>query len=161
MTHRVLALGLVLSAVLCSAGDARAQLRPGIHAARATWREVHVGGTTDGVGGSLEVSFPLVPVDVFVAGEYFFLDCGAGDCSLWGGSADLHLTMPLPVLTPYGAVGVVYRQYASGDVSAGATGFGVGGGVNLGTTLLGAYLEARYEFVDPDDQLVLRLGIRF
>jgi hypothetical protein len=41
------------------------------------------------------------------------------------------------------------------------TGFGLGAGVNLGTLVLGAYAEARYEFVDPNDQLVFRIGIRF
>ncbi len=157
MIRRLLSVGLALAAVLGAARGAQAQLRPGIHAARAH----DVGGGANGVGGSLQVGFPLLPVDVFVAGDYFFPDCGAVDCSLWGGSADLHLTMPFPILTPYGTAGVVYRKYSADGVSSGATGFGLGAGVDLGTLVLGAYLEARYEFVDPDDQLVFRLGIRF
>jgi hypothetical protein len=160
MTRRLLPIGLALVAVLSAAGGARAQIRPGIHAARATSRGADVGGTTNGVGGSLELSFPLAPVDVLVAGDYFFPDC-EGDCSLWGGSADVHLKMPIPVLTPYGAVGLVWRRSSFGDVTQDATGFGVGAGVNLGTIAFGAYLEARYEFVDPDDQVVFRLGVRF
>lgn len=161
MIRRLLPIGLAVLAVLSSSAEARAQLKPGIHVARATSRSSGVGGTTNGVGASAELSFPLAPVDVFVAGDYFFPDCGTGDCALWGGSADLHFKMQLPVLTPYGAVGLVWRRYTVGDVSAEATGFGVGAGVNLGTVALGAYAEARYEFVDPDDQLVFRVGIRF
>lgn len=160
MIRRLLPFGLAALALLATSDAARAQLRPGLHAARATSRGAEVGGATNGVGGSLEIGLPLAPVDVFVAGDYFFPDC-PGDCSLWGGSADLHFTMPLPVITPYGAVGLVWRRSSYGDVSQDATGFGVGAGVNLGTIVLGAYLEARYEFVDPDDQMVLRLGIRF
>ncbi len=161
MNRRLLPVGLALLAVVSSVGEAGAQLRPGIHAARASARGTNVGGRANGVGGSLELSIPLVPVDVFVAGDYFFPDCGTVDCSLWGGSADLHLEMPLPVLTPYGAAGLVWRRTTVDGVSSDATGFGVGAGVNLGTLVLGAYLEARYEFVDPDDQVVFRLGIRF
>jgi hypothetical protein len=37
---------------------------------------------------------------------------------------------------------------------------GLGVGLELGLAL-GAYAEARYEFVDPEDQLVLRVGVLF
>jgi hypothetical protein len=160
MIRRLLPLGIALLAVLATTDAAQAQLRPGIHVARATARGADVGGTTNGVGGSLELGLPLAPVDLFVAGDYFFPDC-TGDCSLWGGSADLHFKMPVPVLTPYGAVGLVWRRSSFGDVTQDAQGFALGAGVDLGTIALGAYFDARYEFVDPDDQMVLRLGIRF
>jgi hypothetical protein len=160
MMRRLLPAVLALVAVPVLADGAQAQLNPGVHVARAADFE----NGAWGVGASAELSFPLLPVDVFVAGDWFFPDC-TYDCSLWGGSADLHLTMPFPVLSPYGTAGIVYRSYTYrvGDVetSTGGTGFGLGAGVNLGTIVLGAYAEARYEFVDPDDQLVFRLGIRF
>jgi len=136
--------------------DAGAQISPGIHLARAS----DVAGGTYGAGGSLTLSFPLAPVEVMVAGDYFFPDC-TGDCSFWGGSADVHLKLPIPVLTPYGAAGVVYRKYSADGTATGHTGFGAGAGINLGAVGFGAYAEARYEFVDPDDEFVLRLGIRF
>ncbi len=156
MIRRLLPVGLALLAVASTGRGVHAQIAPGIHLARAA----DVAGGTYGVGGSLKLSFPLAPVEVMVAGEYFFPDCVA-DCSFWGGSADLHFKMPFPVLTPYGAAGLVYRKNSLGGASTDDTGFGVGAGIDLGAVGFGAYAEARYEFVDPDDQLVLRLGIRF
>lgn len=153
------ALALVALATLASPG--RAQLHPGVHVARAN----DFAGGANGVGASLNLGFPLLPVEVFVGGEYFFPDCGNSDCGLWGGSADVHFKLPIPIITPYGTAGLVYRRSTVTDldvVSTGTnTGFGLGAGVNLGTILLGAYAEARYEFVDPDNELVFRLGVRF
>jgi len=156
------AIGTVLTAtaLMVLAPEAQAQLKPGIHVARAS----DVFGGANGVGPSLELGLPLVPVDVFVAGEYFFPDCGVEEgCGYLGGSLDLHFTLPFPVLTPYGAAGVVYRRLKAGGGAEAVEhrGFGLGAGVNLGTLVLGAYAEARYEFVDPDDQMVFRVGIRF
>jgi hypothetical protein len=160
MIRRVSSAVLLLATLGLMAPGADAQLNPGIHVARAA----DVFGGTNGVGGSLQLSFPLFPIDVFVAGEYFFPDCGTGDgCAYMGGSADLHFGLPIPMVTPYGAAGLVYRR-SDGGTGAGAvtnTGFGVGVGVDLGALVIGGYAEARYEFVDPDDQVVIRLGIRF
>ena len=160
MLRRTLLAVAALAALGLSAERAQAQLNPGIHVARAA----DSFGGTNGVGASVQLSFPLFPIDVFVAGEYFFPDCGSvSDCAYMGGSADLHFGLPFPVLTPYATAGLVYRRSDAGG-GAGAvakTGFGAGVGVDLGTLVLGAYAEARYEFVDPDDQLVFRLGIRF
>lgn len=160
MVRRILSAVLLAGAMAYPASDAHAQLNPGIHVARA----MDAFGGSNGIGGSLELSFPLFPIDVFVAGEYFFPDCGSvDDCAFMGGSADLHFGLPIPVLTPYATAGLAYRRFdAGGGVDAVThTGFGAGVGVNLGTLVLGAYAEARYEFVDPDDQVVLRVGIRF
>jgi len=159
MKRTLLPLAVALGALASWAPQAQAQLNPGIHVARAT----DVFGGANGVGGSVQLSFPLMPIDVFVAGEYFFPDCGSvSDCSFMGGSADLHLTLPIPVLTPYGTAGLVYRRTDPNGLGAVAkTGFGLGVGVNLGAVVLGGYAEARYEVVDPDDQLVFRVGIRF
>lgn len=153
------ALLVIPAALILGAAPATAQLNPGLHVARAN----DVFGGAMGVGGSLQLSFPLMPIDVFVAGEYFFPDCGTlSECSFMGGSADLHVTLPIPVLTPYGAAGLVYRRAdLLGTGATTATGFGFGVGVNLGALVLGGYAEARWEIVDPDDQLVFRVGIRF
>jgi hypothetical protein len=160
MIRRAACTALALAAFCLGASEARAQLNPGIHVARAT----DAFGGTNGIGGSVELSFPVFPIDLFVAGEYFFPDCGTvDDCSFMGGSADLHLGLPLPVLTPYATGGLVYRRTdAGGGTGAVAqTGWGAGVGVNLGALVLGAYAEARYEVVDPDNQIVFRLGLRF
>lgn len=161
MKRRILLCTMALAGALAlGSRPLQAQVSPGIHVARAA----DVFGGTNGVGASLQIGFPLMPVDVFVAGDYFFPDCGtASGCSYAGGSADLHFTLPFPVLTPYATAGLVYRRYDGGDTvdPESHTGFGLGAGVNLGTVVLGAYAEARYEFVDPNDQLVFRIGIRF
>jgi len=158
MIRRALCIALATVALGVEAPAASAQLNPGIHVARAA----DAFGGTNGIGGSVELSFPLFPIDLFVAGEYFFPDCGTvDDCSFMGGSADLHLGLPIPVLTPYATGGLVYRRTDVGTGASAETGFGGGVGVHLGAMVIGAYAEVRYEVVDPDDQLVFRLGIRF
>jgi len=160
MIRRALCIALATVALGVEAPEASAQLNPGIHVARAS----DAFGGVNGVGGSVELNFPLFPIDLFVAGEYFFPDCGTADgCSFMGGSADLHLGLPFPVLTPYATGGLVYRRTdAGGGAGANAeTGFGGGVGVNLGALVIGAYAEVRYEVVDPDNQVVFRVGIRF
>jgi len=158
MIRRALCIALATVALGVGAPEASAQLNPGIHVARAT----DAFGGTNGIGGSVELSFPLFPIDLFVAGEYFFPDCGtADDCSFMGGSADLHLSLPIPVLTPYATGGLVYRRTDVGTGASAQTGFGGGVGVHLGALVIGAYAEVRYEVVDPDNQLVVRVGIRF
>ncbi len=151
---------LLMTAAMATPSALSGQLKFGIHGARA----MDIRGGANGLGASLELGFPVFPVDVFAAGDYFFPDCGADDgCSFRGGSLDLHFGLPVPVVQPYGAAGLVVRQVDQGDAMGRVThrGFGLGIGVNLGAVVIGGYAEARYEFVDPDDQFVLRVGIRF
>jgi hypothetical protein len=156
MTRRVLPLTLALAALCLLPAAAPAQVKPGLHVARAA----DVFGGVNGVGGSVLFGLPVLPIDLFVAGEYFFPDCD--DCSFWGGSADVHFTLPIPVLTPYAAAGLVLRNTDVSDTRVRTGGLGLGAGVNLGAVGLGTYAEGRYEFMDgSSDQLVFRLGIRF
>jgi len=135
--------------------QAHAQISPGLHVARA----VDSFDGVNGVGGSVQLSLPGVPLDLFVAGEYFFPDCDG--CSFWGGSADVHFTLPVPVLTPYGAAGLVMRNTDASDTSVRTGGLGLGAGLNLNGFVVGGYAEGRYEFMDGSgDQLVFRLGLR-
>jgi hypothetical protein len=155
--HRFLPLAIVLAALPAHAAEAQAQIHPGVHVARAA---DSFGGGVNGVGASVEVGLPLLPVDLFVAGEYFFPGCD--NCSLWGGSADVHLALPIPVLTPYASAGLVMRNTEVSDTTERTGGIGIGGGVNLSGLVIGAYGEGRYEFMDGDgDQLVFRIGLRF
>lgn len=157
MIRRIFPLLLGLAAVPVLASEAQAQINPGVHVARAA---DSFGGGVNGVGASLELTFPLLPVDLFVAGDYFFPGCDG--CSLWGGSADVHLPLPIPVLTPYATAGVVMRNTEVSDTTERTGGIGVGAGVNFGGVVIGAYGEGRYEFMDGEgDQLVFRLGVRF
>jgi len=156
MTRRVLSLALALAAVFSLPPQAHAQINPGLHVARAT----DSFGGVNGVGGSLQLSLPVLPVDLFLAGEYFFPNCD--DCSFWGGSADVHLTLPVPIVTPYAAAGLVLRNTDASDTRVRTGGLGLGAGLNLSTLVVGAYAEGRYEFMDGSgDQLVFRLGLRF
>lgn len=156
MNHRILCLPLALAAALTLPLEARAQVRPGLHIARAT----DSFGGTNGVGGSLQFDLPTPTVDLFVAGEYFFPDCDS--CSLWGGSVDVHLALPVTVLTPYGTAGLVLRETDVSDTSVRTGGIGFGVGLNVNTLVVGTYVEGRYELMDGSgDQVVLRLGIRF
>lgn len=142
--------------MLAFAGVSEAQIKPGLHVARATDSFDGV----NGVGASVQVSVPVLPVDLFVAGEYFFPGCDG--CSFWGGSADVHVSLPIPVVTPYVAAGLVLRNTSHSDTVVRTGGLGFGAGVNLNTLVVGGYVEGRYEFMDgSDDQLVIRLGIRF
>lgn len=156
MIRRFLPVALAVVLAATSAHEARAQLSPGVHVARAA----NTFDGVNGVGGSLELSFPLLPIDVFVAGEYFFPDCD--ECSFWGGSADVHFSLPVPVLTPYATAGLVMRNTGASDTTVRTGGVGFGAGVNVGAVVLGGYAEARYEILDgSEDQLVFRLGVRF
>lgn len=160
MIRRTCMVSIALAALFGVAPQADAQLTPGIHVVRAA----DAFGGSNGIGVSAELSAPLFPVSVFVAGDYFFPDCGTVDgCSYSGGSADLHFSLPGLIAKPYASAGVVYRRTVAGSGmdAVSNTGFGVGAGVSLGTLVLGAYGEVRYEFVDPDDQVVIRLGLRF
>ena len=155
MTRRVLPVALVFAAVVPLAPEARAQISPGLHVARATDSFDGV----NGVGGNLELRMPALPVAFVVAGEYFFPACDG--CSLWGGSADVHLTLPLRTVSPYGTAGLVLRNTDVSDTRVRTGGLGLGGGANLTTLVLGAFAEARYEILDGSvDQFVFRLGLR-
>lgn len=155
MTRRFLPIALALAAAGPLAPEARAQIHPGLHVARAA----DAFGGVMGVGGSLELGLPVRRVDLFFAGEYFFPACDG--CSLWGGSADVHVTLPFRTLSPYGTAGLVLRNTDASDTSVRTGGLGLGGGVNLATRVGGAFAEARYEILDGSgNQVVFRLGVR-
>lgn len=156
MTRRFLSLPLVVAPLLALPMEVSAQVSPGLHVVRAS---DSFGGVM-GVGGSLRLSPPLVPVDLFFAGEYFFPDCDA--CSFWGASADVHFALPASMLTPYATVGPLLRNTDESDTSVRTGGLGLGAGLDLDRLAVRAYAEGRYELMDGSgDQWVFRLGIRF
>lgn len=151
---------LALAALSATATGARSQINFGIHAARAA----DAFGGANGAGASVELDVPLFPVDFMVAADYFRPDCGAASgCSFMGATADIHFALPFPVVQPYALVGGVLRRTKANDASNAVNnkGLGLGVGVNLRALVVGAYGEARYEFVDPTREFVFRLGIRF
>jgi hypothetical protein len=151
---------LAAAAIAFAAPGAQGQVTFGVHAARAT-KTAH--GAANGLGASFDLKFPALPVDVMVAGEYFWPDCGTDTgCSYAGGGADLHVALPFPVLQPYALGGVVVRRSKANSAATAVDdkGLALGVGANLGGLGLGAYGEIRYEFV-PAHPVVFRLGIRF
>lgn len=90
MTRQFRALVLGLAALFALPAVTQAQVKPGLHAARAADSY----GGVNGVGGNLQVGLLAVPIDLFIAGEYLFTDCD--NCSSRGGSADVHLSLPSP-----------------------------------------------------------------
>lgn len=159
---RVLALAplFAAAAIAFAAPGAQGQVAFGIHVARASET---VNGAANGLGASFDLKFPSLPMDVMVAGEYFWPNCGTGTgCSYAGGGADLHLALPFPVLHPYALGGVVVRRRKADSAATAVShdGLDLGLGVNLQGVAVGLYGEIRYEFV-PNRPFVFRLGLRF
>lgn len=155
----------LLAAVALAVGVPTAvqgQVAFGIHAARTTRA---VNGAANGVGASLAVGVPVLPVHVVVSGDWFRPTCAVGSsgCSYMGGGVDLQLALPFPVVQPYALGGVVIRRSraASGAATVSNRGLDLGAGVNLRGVVVGLYGEVRYEFVTPDHPVVFRIGIRF
>ena len=115
-----------------------------------------------GVGGRIGWDLPVLPVDILAAGEYFFPDCGAEDCAMYGGTLEALVRLPIPLVRPYALGGLVWRSWDAGDEDGSSTGFDAGLGIDLHLLAVRVFLDARYEFLDdPQEQWVLRLGVNF
>jgi hypothetical protein len=154
---------LMLSVLLLGllAGPLSGQVSLGVHGVSAT----DAFGGTQGVGGRLAFSLPLLPVDFMASAETFFPDCGDLDCSLRGVSLDASMDLlPLPVVRPYVTGGFTIRRFDTGlgEGTREARGLNAGAGVNVGLAGLRLFGEGRYEFFRaPERQTVFRLGILF
>jgi len=161
--HRKREIGLIAAllavSVLAWAPPAEAQVRYGGHFARAQ----DAFGGTGGIGARVGLGLPLLPVEVFASGEYFFPACAAvGGCGLAGVSLDANLRLPMVFLSPYATGGWVLRRLDPGGGGETVTESGLHLGIGAGAGVPGARVfgEARYEFIKvPSRQLVLRLGI--
>ena len=139
--------------------SAEAQLRYGGHFARAQ----DAFGGTGGIGARVGLGLPLLPVEGFASGEYFFPACAAvGGCALSGVSLDMNVRLPVVLLSPYATGGWVLRRLDPGGGGDTLIESGLHLGLGAGAGVPGARVfgEARYEFIKvPSRQLVLRLGI--
>lgn len=139
---------------------AEGQLRGGVHAFHAG--EAFDGATGVGIRGGVQL--PVVPLDLLMSGEYLLPACpiASSGCGLRGVTADVNLRMTLPVIRPYVSGGVAHRQYLPGGDGEAVTSTGPSAGVGFDVRLgqLGAFAEARYEFVEaPRSQGILRIGL--
>jgi hypothetical protein len=112
------------------------------------------------------VDLPVFPFDLIGSAEYFFPECDIdqSDCGLHGLTLDANLRMVIPLLRPYGVVGLSHRRVsAGGDVpEEESTGLALGAGVDIAIGGLRLFGEGRYEFLDaPERQFIWRLGILF
>ncbi len=158
MTAPRLTLCIVLLGGVLVPGSARAQAFWGVHGA---WAQDSFDGTS-GVGAELGLDIPVLPLDVFGAGTWFFPDCD--DCDLKGWSLGVNYrVLPLPLLRPYVTGGVTWRDVEdpiNGLVIEDSGAF-VGVGLDLALAGFGVFAEGRYEFLDGDlGQAVLRAGVR-
>ena len=94
--------------------------------------------------GRLIVDPPAFPLTLVGAADYYFPDCGTGDCSLWTAQGHVTLGLPLPVVRPYVLAGLQRRQ----DQTSSTSGAVIGGGVQL-NFMLSLFLEAQLELADP------------
>ena len=114
------------------------------------------------LGARVEVSPALMPLAFIASADYYFIE---GDASLWSLNGTVKYTLALPAspIAPYFGAGLnLYRIDEGALGSSNETGFNILGGIGLGGILpIGAFLEGRYELTDPDNQLVISLGLLF
>jgi len=162
---------LVLAAgLLLMPRSASAQVSIGAYGLRASdaLGTLTDGGGAQGLGVRAAVSFPVLPVSAYAAGERLFPDCPEDGCSVWAGEVGVNVAViPLPIVQPYVSGAITRRRFDSGidgAVSSVRTeeGISAGLGVAVGLAGIGAFVEGRYEFLDdPYDQWIFRLGIMF
>jgi hypothetical protein len=120
-------------------------------------------GGSGGVGLRAGVAVPLLPVEAYAGGEYFFPACsGIGGCGLSGLTLDVNVSLPSPFLAPYATGGWALRRLNPGAAAETFTRSGVSLGAGVGAGLPGArfFGEIRYEFIQiPSRQFVLRFGL--
>jgi len=142
---------LTTLALVVTAVPAQAQLSFGVQGSVITRvQDVDVGGPdllelagTYGIGGRAVVSPPVFPLSLVGSFDYFFPECGAGDCSLYTAQGHVTLGLPLPIVRPYLLGGWQYRK----DEFDSTTGAVIGGGVSL-NFVVSLFLEMQVEFAD-------------
>ena len=140
--------------------EVEAQFIWGVHVPYA----VDVFDGAAGIGGRIGWDLPVLPIDIVGVGEYFFPDCGAEDCSFWGGSADVNVRLPIPIVRPYLVGALVYRKVTGLQTSTDtvdsfdATGVGAGIGLDFNLMAVRAFLDGRYEWLGEDqvEQFIVR-----
>ena len=116
-----------------------------------------------GVGLEFGYDLPILPVDVYGSGSWFFPDCD--ECDLSGWSLGANLRLPLPLIRPYLTGGWTWRDYEDpgptiDPLSLSDNNVFAGVGVDLAFSGVRVFGEARYDLLDePLEQWTLRLGL--
>ncbi len=146
---------LVTAVILLNPGQLHGQVFGGVFGARA--HDAFGGSTGFGVEGGL--SIPVLPLDVFGSGEWFFPSCTGCDLSGWSLGVKYRV-FPFPVVRPYVTGGRTWRSQSVGVISA-VDDEGMFGGFGADVVLPGFRLfgEIRYDFLSGDlEQRVARTG---
>ena len=157
MTVRRIGFCTLVVAALLMPERAHAQFFGGVFGA---WAQDSFEGTT-GAGAEIGYDLPVLPVDVFGAGTWFFPDCEG--CELSGWSLGVNVRIPFPLIRPYVTGGMAWRNQegqANAAVVEDNSGAFAGAGVDLAFAGVRLFGEARYEWLDgPQEQAIVRLGI--
>ena len=156
---RNLIAALVLVGALSVPCEGRGQISGGVFGA---WAQDAFDGSP-GVGVQITLDTPILPLDVFGSGTWFFADCGGCDLKGWSLGVTLR-PFPFPVARPYVVGGLTSRDLEDVDVSLVVSSSGAFAGAGLDVALLGlrVFAEGRYEFLDGVlEQPVMRAGVLF
>ena len=149
------AIAVAATAILMP-GPAYGQVGIGAHMARAA----DAFGGSLGLGLRVQLGVPLVPVSLAVNGEYFFADCPANDCSLYGTTFDLNYALPIPLLQPWVGVGWSVRELKVAGRQTTERGLNFGVGAQFRLTGVRPFVDVRYELAPaPEKQYVMRIGL--
>jgi len=156
---RYLLVGLAFVWVLALPNEGEGQM---IGGAFGAWAQDAFDGAP-GVGAQLGLDLPVLPVDVFGSGTWFFPDCD--DCKLKGWSLGVALRpFPFPLARPYVVGGLASRDLEDpiADVELDSSGAFAGVGLDLALVGFRLFAEGRYEFLDGElGQAVVRAGVLF
>jgi len=160
MTAKRMALCAVMLGALLVPMTASAQIFGGVFGAYAN--DSFDG--TYGVGGELGFDLPVLPLDVFGSGTWFFPDCD--DCDLSGWSLGANLRIPMVIIRPYLTGGWTWRDITDDALAVNPldegkySGVFAGAGVDLALFGVRVFAEGRREFLDGDlGQFVFRGGL--
>jgi hypothetical protein len=159
MAKRMAFCAVMLGALLVPA-TASAQLFGGVFGAYAN--DSFDG--TYGVGGELGLNIPVLPLDVFGSGTWYFPDCD--NCDLSGWSLGANLRIPMVIVRPYLTGGWTWRDIEGGGATVNPladgnySGVFAGAGIDLALFGVRLFAEGRREFLEGElEQFVFRGGV--
>lgn len=156
---------LALALCTISAGAAQAQ-RFGAQLSWGSDSDLGVGARAEfDLPGTLSKTEPFSKAFIIGQFDYYFIDCGGGDCTYWELNPSLAVPIKATSLKPYLGAGLNIA-HASVDLGSFGTasdtdvGINLLGGLKFGLGELDAFSEARLS-LGGGDQLALSFGLLF
>lgn len=136
-----------LCALATVVGSADAQMRIGGHVAKVvSLDELASPGGDFGVGGRVGVELPLLPIGVYGSATHYF-----PETSYWTGSVFGKVGLPIPLVSPYGILGV--QRKMSQILEEGGHPRTAGFFVGLGLEVASLFFEGSLEFSKDETRL--------